>query len=464
MGYPKEADRLLLAHYVPASIVINSEMEILHFRGRTSPYLEPASGRASLHLLKMAHESLTYALRTAIAQVRETGHPVKKEAIQVQAQSSKRLVTVEVIPLKASTPEWYFLVLFEDVPLPALPILEASALSAESDGAKDHWIKQLELELVASREELRSMIEELEAANEELQSSNEEILSSNEEFQSLNEELETSKEEIQASNEELLTINQELQAINEQLQAARDYNTAIVETVREPLLILSGGLHIQRANQAFYQFFQVVPEAIEQRYLYDIGDGQWNSPQLRGLLEDVLSENRTFQDFEVNHTFPSIGAKILLLNARRIAGALNRDPLILLAFEDVTERKELERNKEAFLSIASHELRTPVTSIKAYAQMLHKQFMKAGDTASATQLAKLDTQLNKLINMMNELLDTTNVQAGTLSAHITCFDINKLVRDIVEDVQRTTEQHQFRSRELFTNCSLETVSVLAKYS
>lgn len=445
----KEADRLLLARYVPASVVINSEMEILHFRGRTSPYLEPASGRASLHLLKMAHEGLTFALRTAITQVRKTGHPVKKEAIQVLAQSGKRLVTIEVIPLKASTSEGYFLVLFEDVPLPVLPTLEASTssehqMSAESDGAKDHWIKQLELELVASREELRSVIEELEAANEELQSSNEEILSSNEEFQSLNEELETSKEEIQASNEELLTINQELQATNEQLRAARDYNTAIVETVREPLLILSAGLHIQRANRAFYQFFQTVPEATEQRYLYEIGGGQWNIPQLRGLLEEVLSENRTFQDFEVNHTFSSIGDKILLLNARCIAGVKDRDALILLAFEDITERKELERHREAFLGIASHELKTPVTSIKAYTQMLHRQFMRAGDSASATQLAKLDAQLNKLTNLMSELLDTTRIQDKIEKSRIAPFNVNELVREIVEDVQRTTEQHQIR--------------------
>src|SRR5205807_9352458 len=123
---------------------------------------------------------------------------------------------------------------------------------------------------------MHSMIEEFEAANEELHSANEESLSSNEELQSLNEELETSKEEIQASNEELLVVNAELQQRNMQLQEARDFADAIVETIREPLLVLDADLRVQRANRAFYQCFQVEPAETEHRRIFELGDGRAN--------------------------------------------------------------------------------------------------------------------------------------------------------------------------------------------
>ncbi len=150
------------------------------------------------------------------------------------------------------------------------------------------------------------MIEEFEAANEELHSVNEESLSSNEELQSLNEELETSKEEIQASNEELLVVNTELQQRNAQLQEARDFVDAIVETIREPLLVLDGDLRVQRANKAFYRRFQVEPADTEHHRIFELGNGQWNVPALRRLLEELLPTNHSLEDYEMDHTFPRL--------------------------------------------------------------------------------------------------------------------------------------------------------------
>jgi two-component system, chemotaxis family, CheB/CheR fusion protein len=208
-------------------------------------------------------------------------------------------------------------------------------------GAKDRRIRQVEQELAATREERRSIIEELEAANEELQSANEEILSSNEEFQSLNEELETSKEEIQASNEELLVVNQELKQSNTQLHTAREYADAIVETIREPLLVLDADLRVQRANPAFYQFFQVEPAQTEHRLLFELEDSQWDIPALRTLLEELLPTNHSFTDYTMEYTFPRIGRKTMLLNAHRI----DHVPLILLAMEDITALTQAVKEK-----------------------------------------------------------------------------------------------------------------------
>ena len=158
-------------------------------------------------------------------------------------------------------------------------------------------------------------------------------------MQSINEELETSHEELQATNEELTTLNQELSIRNEQLKATRDYAEAIVETIREPLVVLDAAMHVVRANAAFYQSFQVTPEETEQHRLYDLGNGQWNLPLLRTLLEEILPTNHSLQGFEVDATFPAIGHKVMLLNAHRLVGKEDRDHLILLAFEDITARK-----------------------------------------------------------------------------------------------------------------------------
>ncbi|MCJ7496928.1 MAG: PAS domain-containing protein, partial [candidate division Zixibacteria bacterium] len=99
---------------------------------------------------------------------------------------------------------------------------------------------------------------------------------------------------------------------------AQEFAESIVATVREPLLVLDADLRVIKANKSFYQTFQVTPEKTENRLLYDIGDGQWDIPKLRNLLEKILPKNTTFNDFEMELNFPTIGRRIMLLNARRI--------------------------------------------------------------------------------------------------------------------------------------------------
>ncbi|HEY3230340.1 MAG TPA: sensor histidine kinase, partial [Roseiflexaceae bacterium] len=126
----------------------------------------------------------------------------------------------------------------------------------------------------------------------------------------------------------------------EAVQQARNYAERIVETVREPLLILDTNLCVQSANRAFYQTFQVAPAETEQAALYELGDGQWDTPQLRALLGERLNRNTAFEDVEVTRMFPHIGTRTMLLNARQLQQTLDRTPLILLAIEDITERTQ----------------------------------------------------------------------------------------------------------------------------
>jgi two-component system CheB/CheR fusion protein len=283
-------------------------------------------------------------------------------------------------------------------------------------------------------------MEELKASNEELQTLAEDLRVTNEELQSVNEELETSKEELQTTNEELTTANQELQIRNEQLKAAYDYTTALVEAIWEPVTVLDEDLRVVWANRAFYTFFQTTAETTERHILAELGNGQWDIPPLRTVLHDILPYNQDLYHFEVEHTFPVIGHKKMLLNARRIRWEKTETPLILLAFEDVTDR-ELEKQRQQFLGLATHELKTPITSLKAYAEFLQFTFGQAGDLQSAQLLAKMDGQIEALIDLTQELLDATQVESGHFRIHRKWVDLREVVRKSVEEMQCTTSAH-----------------------
>src|SRR4028119_1330021 len=110
----------------------------------------------------------------------------------------------------------------------------------------------------------------------------------------------------------------------------------IVDTVREPLLILDADLRVRSANRAFYRTFQVSPEETEDHLIYELGNGQWDIPALRTLLEDIIPQKSVFDDFELEYNFPSIGRRIMLLNARELRAGIDSG-LLVLAMEDVTE-------------------------------------------------------------------------------------------------------------------------------
>ena len=125
---------------------------------------------------------------------------------------------------------------------------------------------------------------------------------------------------------------------------------SIVDTVREPLLVLSADLRVRKANPSFYRTFKVTPEETVGQLIYDLGNQQWDIPWLRKLLEEVLPKDSAFDDFEVDHVFPTIGRKFMLLNARRICRKDNQTEFILLAIEDTTEHSQ---TKEARREIES---------------------------------------------------------------------------------------------------------------
>ena len=138
------------------------------------------------------------------------------------------------------------------------------------------------------------------------------------------------------------TYDNEVKRLEEVVQEANAYAETILETVREHLVVLDGDLRVVSANRSFYQTFQASPEETEGHLIYEMGNHQWDIPRLRVLLEEMLPKDTKVEDFEVDHEFPTIGRRAMLINAHHLSRNDEGTPLILLALEDITERKRAE--------------------------------------------------------------------------------------------------------------------------
>ncbi len=338
-------DAVLVSEFMPASVVINHQMEIVQFRGTTDLFLTHPKGQATFNIIKMARPEIAFELRNAISKVIKTKHRFRKTGIELKVKSVVKFISLEIVPLPIDSNEPLILILFTEQEQ-AENYSQSAKTGKGNSTAKDRRILKLEQELAAAHTDAMSISQEQEAFTEELQSAHEEVVSSNEELQTLNEELETSKEEIESANEELTTTNQELQTRNDLLNESYEYSNAIVSTMHEPMLVLGKDLRVKSANHAFYKTFGVTEEQTEGMLLYDLGNNQWNIPSLRELLEDIIPKNSQFYDYEVKHTFLNIGEKIMSLNASRIIQKTHREQLILLIISDITEVRRLIVEKE----------------------------------------------------------------------------------------------------------------------
>jgi two-component system CheB/CheR fusion protein len=478
----RAADHIVLGSYAPAGVVVDDQLQVVQFRGRTGGFLEPAAGTASFDLLGMARRDLRNELRTAIRKAREEASVVRAEGIPMHDDLNLRYVDIEVIPFKViSSDAQFFVVHFEDVDRATATrrrarqrrIRRRGKEGRDGPGSGKGPSDGLEQELDAARRRLQEVTEEYGFAIGELQAANEEVQSTNEELQSTNEELETAKEELQSANEELATLNDELRARNdelgslnddltnlltsmhvpavivgtdlrirrftagaerlmkispdhigrrigdldanvdvpdleklitevvdtlvvqerevrdrggrwysmltrpyrtaehtisgavivyqdiddrkrhaERLDEARRFADAVVETIREPLLILDAGFRVQRVNRAFYEMFETSASETEDRSLFELGEKQWDIPRLRTLHHEMLHGEIALTGIEVEQVFPAIGRRVMLLNSRRIIEDDASTPLILLAIEDITARRDFER-RERFLGEAA---------------------------------------------------------------------------------------------------------------
>ncbi|HZI99027.1 MAG TPA: response regulator [Gemmatimonadaceae bacterium] len=231
------------------------------------------------------------------------------------------------------------------------------------------------------------------------------------------------------------------------LRAIETYAQDIVDTVREPLLILDTTLRVQSGNRAFYHTFRVSPDETENRLIYELGNGQWDIPALRTLLEDIVPTSSVFNDFELVHDFPELGRRVMLLNARKLQAG-HHGELVVLAMEDVTERRRAEeeavaakeaseaanQTKSMFLANMSHELRTPLNAIVGYSEMLHEEATEQGLESFAVDLNKIHSSGRQLLGLINDILDLSKIEAGKMELFLEDFDLKLLIDDVAATI------------------------------
>ena len=229
-----------------------------------------------------------------------------------------------------------------------------------------------------------------------------------------------------------------------EVEEARNYAQAIIETLREPLLVLDGSLKVISANHAFYQVFGVFPQETENRLIYELGDRQWDIPALRKLLEEILPQNRVFQDFAVDADFPLIGSRTMLLNARRLPREGQKD-LILLALEDITDRRQMEAawkdSEQKLLTLNADLMISQESERQAVSQALHEELaqnlgalkLKLGainkHLPSDQPGAKGD--LNQALHSIDDLVNGVRELSAGLRPRVLDLGLTPAIRDLV---------------------------------
>ena len=471
----KQAENLLFSRYLPASMIINEDLQILRIWGHLGQYLEPAAGAPTLDLAKIAGEPLLKYIRPALQLAKQKNDTVRKRNVPIESEDHVRSANLEITPISVpASGKLVFLIVFQEE-LPQHPrrlkrtnasfvLRENKLLSQQTARLKEQLQSATQTHEITA-EEYQAAAEELQTTNEELETAKRELQSGNEELRVLNERLHTRNSELLETNQELASVlanvniplmivdqnfrirrftppaqkllnlqpsdvGRRLREIRPNLEAAdleelahgtvehmassecelretrigkwysvrvrpyrsssnraegavfsfhdidvlkrnldqtRVFADALIENAREALLILDPRLRVTLANSAFCRLFQITASDAEGKLIYDLGEKQWDIPELRSLLDEIIQHNQRADDFEVCHSFPHLGTRTMCINARRIEPH-EGEYLILLAIEDVSEKK---RQTEALRRLSTYSMRVQDDERRRIARDLH---------------------------------------------------------------------------------------------
>lgn len=574
----RQADHLLLARYAPPGAIINERLEVVQFRGRTGPFLEPPPGEPQMNILRMAREGLVGHLHDAIEEAKAKLVTVRREHVQIIGDEARRVIGLEIVPLAGlAETERHFLVLFEDAEArEAAPQQAARAPAAmASEVPPLQELRRVEAELAATRDYLQVALAEHQYTAQDLAAANEEMVAANEELQATNEELESAKEELQSTNEELTVVNDELRNRNEEVvlvaadlegvlesveipviivdrelrirrftpvareiswilptdvgrsleevklkvevsdlaqriqsvvqggasqewelqthegrwlrlrvrpyqtashriegailsfvdvdtirralqvaERSRDNSRAVVETMPNPVLVLDEEARIVSANHAFCRSFELTPVALVGVPLFELAAGAWDVPELHEALEEIVAKHTTLRNVELEIALPNPGPRVILVSGSFIVE--DEGGQVVLALEDVTERRQLEaserdariaaeqanRAKDLFLATLSHELRTPLSTILISAQVLDSVVTQDHRIQRAT--AAISRALTGLTRLIDDLLDISRIVSGKLMLELEAVDLSTVVLHAAEVLRPLSDAKNLR--------------------
>ena len=225
--------------------------------------------------------------------------------------------------------------------------------------------------------------------------------------------------------------------------AAQVYAESIVETVRDPLVVLDAGLRVISANKAFYETFQVFRDATIGHVLYELGNRQWDIPELRRLLTEILPAKSGFTDYQVEHEFQGLGRRLMLLNARQLEGPKEDEPLILLSIEDITEsRQELLRLNADLRHIAyatSHDLQEPLRMVVSYTQLLAREYRGKLDARADQFIAFAVSGAQRMETLLADLREYWSVNEHW-KANSKPVDSDKALDKAIQNLDRAIQE------------------------
>lgn len=216
---------------------------------------------------------------------------------------------------------------------------------------------------------------------------------------------------------------------------------AIIDAIHESILILDKNLIIQSVNNSFVKKFKISRKALLGKPLIFTNGNNPQASKFIAQLKKLSRSNTSFEELELTYAFDKIGERTMLINAKQIAYDNKQSDIILLSIEDITQRRNIERQKDDFVGYVTHELKTPLTTLSAFIQLLQGYHQKTGDKKSQFLLAKVSGQVERLTNLLHSFSQVYKAQTGMLKLNKEKIDLYDTVRETVEMFQYTTTTH-----------------------
>ena len=428
-----EVDHLLVTDYVPAALLINSDLDVLIFRGNIAPYVLPESGLASLNLAKIIRKELRSEVQTIIYRARKEDKLVKENAVRFEYAGEQKTINIQVLPMHVEQYESpFFLLLFEDVSSAAALLRQTMELNITPEGrenVKDHQNRELREELESTKQTLQRIIETQEATNEELRTTMEEAQSSNEELQSTNEELETAKEELQSSNEELKTLNDEVKNRNQALAQLNDDLTNLNRNVDPAIVIVDKGLKIRLFSPSAKKILNLSPSTIGlpittiklNVIVDDLGEIISEvSSKLSGITQEVKDAQGHYFEMKI---------RPYITQEDRIDGAV-------MSFVDIDDRKKLEKALRLAAigetaGMVGHDIRNPLQAITSDVYLAKTELASTSESAEKKNALESLDEIEKNIDYINKIVADLQDYARTSDPVAQETDLEALCKELL---------------------------------
>ncbi len=429
----EEVDHLLVTEYVPAALLVNSDLDVLVFRGNVAPYVLPESGLASLNLAKIVRKELRSEVQTIIYRARKEDRLVKETAVRFEYAGDQKTINIQVVPLHVEqfvAP--FFLLLFEDVSSAAALLRKTMELNTTAEGrenVKDRQNKDLREELDSTKQTLQRIVETQEATNEELRTTIEEAQSSNEELQSTNEELETAKEELQSTNEELKTLNDEVKNRNQTLAQLNDDLTNLNRNVEPAIVIIDKGLKIRLFSPSAQKILNLSPSTVGlpittiklNVIVEDLGE----------LISEVASKlsviTKEVKDAQ-GHYF-DMKIRPYITQDDRLDGAV-------LSFIDIDDRKKLEATLRlaaigATAGMVGHDIRNPLQAITSDVYLLQSEIVSMPESDDKKNVKESLDGIEENVDYISKIVADLQDYARTLKPNAEETDLKLIIDELL---------------------------------